>query len=119
VRLAAVQEMGRRGYKGALRRIEPVVQGKLQREIDLTERMRFFEAYALIARDGALQTLSGLLSPGAMFKRKESPEVRACAALAIGKIRSTESQATLQRAATDKDLVVRNAVNRALRENPA
>jgi hypothetical protein len=77
--LAAVQEMGRRGFKGALRRIEPVVLGKLHREIDLTERMRFFEAYALIARDGALETLSGLMSAGALFKRKESPEVRACA----------------------------------------
>jgi HEAT repeat protein len=119
VRLAAVQEMGRRGFKGALRRIEPVVQGKQQREIDLTERMRFFEAYALIARDGALETLSGLLSPGALFRRKESPEVRACAALAIGKIRTAESRALLERTASDKDLVVRNAVSRALRENPA
>jgi hypothetical protein len=120
VRLASVQEMGRRGFKGALRRIEPVVLGKkLQREIDLTERMRFFEAYALIARDGALETLSGLMSPGALFKRKESPEVRACAALAIGKIHTQESRDLLQRSANDKDLVVRNAVSRALRENPA
>jgi HEAT repeat protein len=91
----------------------------MQREIDLTERMRFFEAYALIARDGALETLSGLMSPGALFKRKESPEVRACAALAIGKIRTQESRDLLQRSANDKDLVVRNAVSRALRENPA
>jgi hypothetical protein len=119
VRLAAVQEMGRRGYKGALRRIEPVVQGKVQREIDLTERMRFFEAYALIARDGALETLSALMSAGGMFRRKEAPEVRACAALAIGKIRTTESRELLQRSANDKDLVVRNAISRALRENPA
>ncbi|HSE66623.1 MAG TPA: HEAT repeat domain-containing protein, partial [Gemmatimonadales bacterium] len=119
VRLASVQEMGRRGFKGALRRIEPVVLGKLQREIDLTERMRFFEAYALIARDGALETLSGLMSPGALFRRKESPEVRACAALAIGKIHTPESRDLLQRSANDKDLVVRNAVSRALRENPA
>ena len=119
VRLASVQEMGRRGFKGALRRIEPVVLGKLQREIDLTERMRFFEAYALIARDGALETLSALMSPGALFRRKESPEVRACAALAIGKIHTPESRDLLQRSANDKDLVVRNAVSRALRENPA
>ena len=119
VRLAAVQEMGRRGYKGALRRIEPVVQGKVQREIDLTERMRFFEAYALIARDGALETLSALMSAGGMFRRKEAPEVRACAALAVGKIRTAESRDLLQRAANDKDLVVRNAISRALRENPA
>jgi HEAT repeat protein len=73
----------------------------------------------MIARDGALETLSSLMSPGALFKRKESPEVRACAALAIGKIRTQESRDLLQRSANDKDLVVRNAVSRALRENPA
>jgi HEAT repeat protein len=59
------------------------------------------------------------MSAGALFKRKESPEVRACAALAIGKIRTQESRDLLQRSANDKDLVVRNAVSRALRENPA
>ena len=115
VRIAAVQEMGKRGYKGALRRIEPVVQGKVQREIDLTERMRFFEAYALIAGPSSLEALAGLLSPGGLFRRKESPEVRACAALAIGRLRTPEAREVLQKHATDKELVVRNAVSRALR----
>ena len=119
VRILAVQEMGKRTYKGALRRIEPVVQGKVQREIDLTERMRFFEAYALIAGPTALAMLSDMLSAGGLFRRKEHPEVRACAAMALGKIRSPESRAALQKAANDKELVVRNAVSRALRELPA
>jgi len=47
---------------------------------------------------------------------KETPETRACAAMALGKIRTPEARALLEEAATDKDLVVRNAVNRALRE---
>lgn len=119
VRLAGVQAMGRRGYKGALRRIEPVVQGKLTREIDLTERMRFFEAYALIAGAGALEPLAGMLSAGGLFRRKESPEVRACAALAIGRLRSPEARELLQKYREDKELVVRNAVSRALRETGA
>jgi HEAT repeat protein len=34
---------------------------------------------------------------------------------AVGRIRSPESRAALQKAAEDKDLVVRNAVSRALR----
>lgn len=116
VRIACVQSMGKRGYKGALRRIEPVVQGKLAREIDLTERMRFFEAYAQIAGPAALESLAAMLSAGGLFKRKESPEVRACAALAIGRLRTPEARDLLQKFKDDKELVVRNAVSRALRE---
>ena len=116
VRIAGVQALGRRGYKGALRRIEPVVQGKVQREIDLTERMRFFEAYAMIAGPGALEALAAMLSAGGLFRRKEPPEVRACAALAIGRLKTPEAQELLQRFKDDKELVVRNAVSRALRE---
>jgi HEAT repeat protein len=47
---------------------------------------------------------------------KESSEIRACAAIAIGKIRTPEARQVLQQAADDKDLVVKNAVSRALRE---
>jgi hypothetical protein len=116
VRIAGVQAMGRHGYKGALRRIEPVVQGKVPRDIDLTERMRFFEAFAQIAGAGALESLSPMLSAGGLFKRKEPPEVRACAALAIGRLRTPEARELLQKYKDDKELVVRNAVSRALRE---
>jgi HEAT repeat protein len=47
---------------------------------------------------------------------KERPEVRACAAMALGKIKTAEARELLQRAADDKELVVRNAVSRAMRE---
>lgn len=116
VRIAAVQALGKRGYKGVLRRIEPVVQGKLQREIDLTERMRFFEAYAMIAGPSSLEQLAAMLSPGGLFRRKETPEVRACAALAIGRLKTADARELLQKYRDDKELVVRNAVSRALRE---
>lgn len=116
VRIGAVTALGKRGYKGVLKKVEPVIQGKGTRDIDLTERMRFFEAYAMISGGAALETLSGLLSSGGMFKRKESPEVRACAALALGRLRSAEARELLQKHKDDKDLVVRNAVSRALRD---
>ena len=46
--------VGARGYKGALRRVEAVVMGKAVKELDLTEKMAFFEAYGAIAgRAGA------------------------------------------------------------------
>ena len=119
VRIAAVQALGKRGYKGALRRVEPVVQGKLPRAIDLTERMRFFEAYALIAGPSALEALAGMISPGGLFRRKEPTDVRACAAFALGRLRSAEARAVLEKYKDDKELVVRTAVNRALREGGA
>jgi HEAT repeat protein len=36
--------------------------------------------------------------------------------MALGKIRTAEAREVLQQAAEDKDLVVRNAVSRSLRE---
>jgi HEAT repeat protein len=117
VRIAAAQAVGRRGYKGALARLEAVVRGKSDRTMDLTERMRFFEAYAEVAGPPALELLSAILSPGTFLRRKEHTEVRACAALALGRLKTPESREVLQRHRDDKELVVRNAVGRALRES--
>lgn len=119
VRIAAVQALGKRGYKGALRRLEPVIQGKITRPMDITERMRFFQAYAQIAGPGSLEQLAQMLSPGGLFRRKEPAEVRACAALALGVLRSEPARAVLEKYKEDKELVVRTAVNRALREGGA
>lgn len=115
VRLTAVRSVGTRGYKGALRRVEAVVLGKSARELDLTEKMAFFEAYGAIAGAAGLKPLSTILLQRGLLKMKEPPETRACAAMALGRIRTVEARDLLQRAAEDKELVVRNAVNRALR----
>ncbi len=116
VRLAAVRVVGSRGYKGALKRVEAVVLGKGVKDMDLTEKMAFFEAYGAVAGPGGLRALSGMLLPRGLLKLKVSPETRACAAIAIGKIRTPEAREILTRMTDEKDLVVRNAVNRALRE---
>lgn len=117
VRIAAVRAAGQRGYKGALRRVEAVVLGKSLKGMDLTEKMAFFEAYGAIAGANGLKPLSSiLLQRGLLKKMKEPPEVRACAAMALGRIKTAEARDVLQKAADDKELVVRNAVNRALRE---
>ncbi len=117
VRLAAVRVVGGRGYKGALKRVEAAVLGKGLKEMDLTEKMAFFEAYGSIAGAGGLKALTGILLPRGLLKLKESPETRACAAIAIGRIRTPEAREVLTHMADEKDLVVRNAVNRALRES--
>jgi HEAT repeat protein len=116
VRLAAVRAAGTRGYKGALRRVEAVVLGKTLKDMDLTEKMAFFEAYSAIAGVNAVKPLTTILLERGLFRMKERPEVRACAAMALGRIKAPEAREVLQQALEDKELVVRNAVNRALRE---
>ncbi|HUR96260.1 MAG TPA: HEAT repeat domain-containing protein [Gemmatimonadales bacterium] len=117
VRLAAVRVVGGRGYKGAQRRVEAIVLGKAVGGMDLTEKMAFFEAYGAIAGAAGLKPLTALLLPRGLLRMKEASETRACAAIALGKIRTADAREILQRAADDKDLVVRNAVSRALRES--
>jgi HEAT repeat protein len=118
VRLAAVRAAGSRGYKGALRRVESIVLGKAIKDMDLTEKMAFFEAYGAIAGASALKPLSAILLERGLLRMKEPPETRACAAIALGRLKTPEARDVLQKAMDDKELVVRNAVNRALREAP-
>ena len=87
--------------------------------MDLTEKMAFFEAYGAIAGPTGLKPLTAILQPRGLLKIKEPPETRACAVMAIGRIKTPEAREILQRTADDKELVVRNAVSRALREAEA
>lgn len=116
VRLAAVAIVSNRGYKGALRRLEAVVQGKGPHELERAEKRQFFEAFAVVAGPKGLPMLADVLEPKGMFKRKESPDTRTCAAYAIARIKTAEARDVLERVANDKELSVRNAVARALRE---
>lgn len=117
IRIEAVRAMGKRGYKNALKRLQTAVLNRGLKGADLTERIAYFEAYAMIAGPSALDPLARILLPGGMFRRKESPESRACAAIALSRLRIPEARDILQQARDDKDLVVRNAVNRAIRES--
>jgi len=63
-----------------------------------------------------VKPLSSILLDRGLLRMKERPEVRACAAMALGKLKLPEAREILQRASEDKELVVRNAVSRALRE---
>jgi hypothetical protein len=117
VRIAAVRVLAARGHKNVLGRVEAAVDGKALRQADLTEKMAFFEAYGVLAGAAGVERLSGMLLGGSGFlKRKEDPETRACAAMALGKMGTPEARAVLEQAGKEKDMLVRNAVNKALRE---
>jgi HEAT repeat protein len=117
VRIAAVKFLGQRGHRNAFSRIEAAVLGSKLKDADLTEKMTFFEAYGALAGTAGIPTLEKLLVPkGGLLARKEDPETRACAAMALGKIRAPAARDVLQKVAQDKEPLVRNAVSRALRE---
>jgi hypothetical protein len=115
VRIQSVRVVAQHKSRSALPRITAVVQGKTVRNADLTEKMAFFEAYGSLVGEGGVAALDGMLNSGGFLKRKEDPEVRACAAMALGRIASAAARDSLQRALQDKDPLVRNAVSRALR----
>jgi HEAT repeat protein len=56
-----------------------------------------------------------MLNSGGFLKKRDNPETRACAAMALGRIGSAAAQDALRKAADAKEPLVRNAVNRALR----
>jgi len=117
VRIASVKFLGQRGARNAFPRIEAAVTGTKLKDADLTEKMAFFEAYGALAGDAGIATLEKLLvARGGLLARKEDPETRACAAMALGKIRSAAAREVLQKVTQDKEALVRNAVSRALRE---
>ena len=100
----------------ALARVEAAVTGSKLKNADLTEKMAFFEAYGALVGTKGIPALEKLLVAKGLLGRKEDPETRACAAMALGKIRTPEARAVLERASQDKEPLVRNAVARALRE---
>ena len=114
-RTAAVRAVAMRRYKGALPVLESaVVSGEL-RARDLTERRAVFQAYGIIAGDSGVSNLKQILLHRA-FRKSENSQTRACAALALGRVPSQEARAALQKAAKDRDYVVRSAAMRALQK---
>jgi hypothetical protein len=116
VRVAAVKGLAQKVYKPSLARITQMVKARESRVADRTERVAMFELFGLLCGDPGIPYLDELLNgKGGIFARKEDPDVRASAALALGKIGTQRAQQALQKALNEKDVVVRTAVNRALR----
>jgi len=115
VRIVAVRAMGARNARAALPRIEAAIKGKDLRDSNLTEKMAFFEAYGLLCGDAGVPLLDGLLNAKGFMGKKDDSEIRACAAMALGKVNSPKATDSLSRAAGEKDVIVRNAVSRAIR----
>ncbi|CAN5221887.1 hypothetical protein BH09GEM1_BH09GEM1_35910 [soil metagenome] len=115
VRVSTLRAIQTRAYRPALARLEGVAKGKAVRDADLSEKMAVFEAYGTLCGEGGVGFLDTMLNGKSMFGRREDAEMRACAAIALGRMKTTSANAALQKASGEKDVVVRNAVSRALR----
>ncbi|MCZ6915376.1 MAG: HEAT repeat domain-containing protein [Gemmatimonadetes bacterium] len=116
VRLAAVRTLGEHRYRGAATVIETLVFGKVMKTADLGEKRVFFETFGLIADNGGVDKLGSILVGKGMLSRKEDPQTRACAAMALGKIGSAQAKEILQNIKKEKEPLVKNAVDKALKE---
>jgi len=117
VRIATLRSIAARAYKPALPRVDSAVKGKRAREVDLTEKMALFEAYGSLAGEPGVPVLEGMLTGKGFLGKREDPELRACAAMALGRIGGAKAMDVLRKASNDneKEVLVRNAINRALR----
>ncbi len=115
VRIAAARGLGTIRYQPARARLEELLQGRIVRDADLTEKIAFFEAFGAVANADSVAMLDKLLN-GKNLLRKQSAELRACAAMALGKVGTPGSRAALQKAAADPNPMVRNAVQKAMRQ---
>ena len=117
IRIAAVRGLAKHGHVGVLATLEPMVVDGGLKDADLTEKKAFFEAYGVLAGPSGIEQLMIMLLPRGFMRRKEDPKNRACAAMALGTIGTDEALEALKQAGRDKDPLVRNAVNQAIREH--
>ena len=115
VRVATYRAIGSRKHAAALPRLLDVIRRKDTRTADLGEKMALFEAFGSMCGNAGVNELDTLLNARGLLGARENAETRACAARALGLIGSSMAMSSLQRAADTKDVVVRNAVARAMR----
>ncbi|MHC4832049.1 MAG: HEAT repeat domain-containing protein, partial [Planctomycetota bacterium] len=115
IRIAAAKALGVLQYRPAASKLASIVKGREIRAADISEKVAVFEAFGIVAEEDALGVLDGLLNGKGFLGNREPTEIRAAAALALGRIPGDRAQASLEKATQDEDPVVRSNVNRALR----
>lgn len=116
VRVAAARALAELRYSPAAQTLAGIVKSRQIRQADVTEKVAIFEAYGMTAQADGVALLDQLLNKkGGLFGKQESTEIRAAAALGLGKITAASAKEALEQATQDEDPVVRSNVNRALR----
>ena len=116
VRIAAAKALGELRYTPGAESLASMIRSKQMRHADVSEKVAVFEAYGLTAGESGVALLNELLNKKGLLGKREASEMRAAAALGLGRIDASEARASLEAAAQDEDPVVRSNVNRALRQ---
>lgn len=117
VRQAALTLLLERGGSGGIRqRLEQLLFGKEDRNLERSERRTLYEAYAQVAGSDALSRFREILEPRGLFRRQAPPEIRACAIFGLARLGTFEARLLVDRFTGDKEPVVRSAANGVLRE---
>ena len=115
VRVAAAKALGALRYGPAARALGEIAKGKVIRTADVGEKVAVFEAFGIVASEGGVRLLDDLLNGKSFLGKREPSEIRAAAALGLGRIGTPAGKTALQKAMDDDDPVVRSNVGRALR----
>jgi HEAT repeat protein len=115
VRLTALRAIGTARHAAALPRLARLLQRKELRQADRSEKTAVFDAFGAICGADGVALLDGLLNARSLLGPRESTEMRACAARALGLVGTEPALQALRRSVDTKDAVVRNEVARALR----
>jgi HEAT repeat protein len=116
VRIAAAKALGALKYAPAGKRLGEILSSREIRGADVSEKVAFFESFGAVGGDQAVDTLDKLLNHKGFLGKREPPEIRAAAALGLGKVQGPAAKASLNKALNEEDPVVRSAVHRALRK---
>lgn len=108
--------LARGGSGGTLAKLEALLFTGKDQDWERSERRTLFEAYGQLAGPAAIPRLRDLLAPRGLLRRKELPDVRACAIFALAKIRTFDARLVVDQYTTDKEAIVRSAANAVLRD---
>ena len=115
VRIAAARGLGTLQYKPSTPYFREIIESRRIRQADISEQIAVFESYGLLQDPEGVPLLDTLLNGRGFLGKKESGEIRACAALGLGKMGTSDAMDALGRAREESDPVVAHAVRRALR----
>jgi len=115
VRTTTYAALTARPYRGAQKGLRATIESADLEKLDLSERRALFSAYGAVAGAGGVSTFEPILMGKGQLKRRPSSGTRACAALGLGVINSPTARFALEKAAEDKDPLVRSAASAALR----
>ena len=116
IRIGAMRALALHNHRASAARFQAMLKSREIRDADITEKTAAFEGYGALTGDAGVAELDSILNAKAGFLgKRDDAALRAAAAMGLGRIGTAKAREALNRAAGDKDPVVRNAVARALR----